>query len=113
MCAMSSLAEFPDYIRRLFVKQEVNPQGFYRIRFFKDGVWTTVTVDDYIPCDENNMPIFCKPKGNQIWMLLLEKAYAKLFGSYFSLTGGDTSQALIDLSGCPTKYIDLISDMNI
>ena len=46
-------------------------------------------------------------------MLLLEKAYAKIHGSYYALIGGETSEALIDLSACPTKSFDLVDDMGI
>jgi len=38
--------------------------------------------------------------------MLLEKAYAKTFGSYYNLVGGSIHEALSDLTGCPTHKID-------
>lgn len=39
--------------------------------------------------------------------MLLEKAYAKLHGNYWALTGGLPHEALIDLTGKPTDHYDL------
>lgn len=114
MCAVSCLAEFEEYIKNLFVTTTVQANGLYRLRICKSGIWNDVTIDDYFPCDANtNIPIFSRANGNELWVLLLEKAYAKLHGSYYSLIGGDTSEALIDLSGCPTKQFDFQVDMTV
>ena len=46
--------------------------------------------------------VFSKANGNEIWVILLEKAWAKLHGSYEIISGGDTSYTLRDLTGAPS-----------
>lgn len=102
MCALACIAERPSLIERLFVTKEYNPLGAYRLKLCKNGEWVTVTVDDYFPCYPLGTPIFSRNHGNEMWALLLEKAYAKLHGNYFCLRGGFAHEALADLTGCPT-----------
>lgn len=46
------------------------------------GEWVSVTIDDYIPCYYKGGPIFTKGKPLELWPILVEKAYAKLFGTF-------------------------------
>ena len=51
-------------------------------------------------------PAFAAVKDGQVlWPAIVEKAYAKVHGSYDSLSGGFISEALYDLSGAPTERI--------
>lgn len=56
------------------------------------------------------MALFSRSTTNDMWVLLLEKAYAKLHQNYFTLRGGLVSEALLDLTGCPTELIQLEAD---
>lgn len=105
LSALSSLAERPGLVRRLFVTQEHNDKGVYKIKIFKNGEIVTVTIDDYIPCRYNGGPMFSRGTANELWVMLIEKAYAKLHGSYQALSAGFTAEAMIDLTGCPTSHI--------
>lgn len=107
MCALSSLAERSKLVENLFVTKDKNDEGIYRVRFCKNGVWTEVTVDDYFPCRTNGVPIFSRSNGPEMWVLLIEKAYAKLHGNYWNLKAGYANEGLIDLTGCPTTLYDL------
>ena len=106
MCSLASLAERPKLVENLFITDKKNSEGIYRIKFCKNGVWTEVTVDDYIPCTPFGGPMFSRAHGNEMWVLLIEKAYAKLHGNYYTLRGGFANEGMIDLTGCPsTNYV--------
>ena len=51
-----------------------------------------VVIDDRLPCDDNGEPIFATSEvPNEIWVMLLEKAFAKAMGCYEAL-GDDGSE---------------------
>lgn len=77
----------------------------YCVRICFDGEWTAVYVDDFIPCNRRDTPAFTKASGEEIWVLILEKAWAKLFKSYYSIEAGYCREALRDLTGAPTKSV--------
>ena len=69
-----------------------------------------MTVDDYFPCYANGGPIFTFGEGSELWVMLLEKAYAKAHGSYFSLSGISASDSIEDLTGCPVTTFNIPDD---
>ncbi|CDW86928.1 calpain family cysteine protease containing protein [Stylonychia lemnae] len=104
--AALSLAERPALIERLFVTKLYNELGVYELRLCLNGEWTSVIVDDYFPCLPNGGPIFSKSNDNQLWILLLQKAFAKVSGSYMSLQSGNPSDLFQDLTGSPTLTLN-------
>lgn len=71
------------------------------MEFFIAGEFTSVVVDDYIPV-KNGKPIFCRTQENELWAILLEKAFAKLHGNYGATEGGKSGMALHILTGQPS-----------
>jgi calpain len=65
-----------------------------------------VLIDDRMPVNQSNGKlIFGKCKDpNELWVPLIEKAYAKLHGSYKALIKGYAHNALGDLSGKRTSF---------
>lgn len=61
-------------------------------------------MDDRIPCLMQGGPVFSRANGNELWVLMLEKAYAKIYGSYHKIESGLSSCALKDLTGAPSEY---------
>lgn len=83
---------------------EASERHKYWIRLYdaRIGVekFQKIYIDDYIPClEETRRPVFAKPKGNELWVLLLEKAFAKFVGSYGRLDGGHTMWAFQAMTG--------------
>jgi calpain-15 len=87
------------------VTKDVNDAGIYAVNLYINGESTTVVVDDYFPFNEEHGKwAFSRPStGNEIWVLILEKAWAKVFGSYSRIEVGDSGEAMPVLTGCPTK----------
>jgi hypothetical protein len=107
LSSLTALAEHPPLVEALVpaFSRDYHESGVYFVRFCKNGLWTTVRVDDYFPCFPDSGPIFSKSHGNELWVLLVEKAYAKLHGSYFSIQSGQSYEALMDLTGAPYQTI--------
>ena len=53
--------------------KEVNSTGRYDLQFCKAGRWTTLVVDDFVPCAPEGGPIYARSHGNELWVILLEK----------------------------------------
>jgi calpain-15 len=102
LCCLATLAERPKLVERLIITEQFNQVGCYAIWLCDAGTWRSVIVDDYFPCNpKTGLPAFTKSNGPELWVLLLEKAYAKLFGGYDVIEGGLPQYALKDLTGAP------------
>lgn len=55
----------------------------------------------------NVLTLLC---AGELWVSLMEKAYAKLHGSFFALDGGSLGDALVDLTGGVLSKLKLDSD---
>ncbi|GFS18077.1 calpain-9 [Elysia marginata] len=82
--------------------------GLFHFNFWWYGNWTEVLVDDYLPTD-GYRPIYCsnRERPDEFWPCLLEKAYAKLHGSYQALVGGNMQNSMVDMTGGISETIDL------
>lgn len=72
----------------------------FGIMMSKNGIYQMVVLDDYIP-SKDNRTIFSHAHGKELWVIILEKAWAKLHGSYERIIGGIAFETTRDLTGAP------------
>lgn len=98
LSAVSSLATIPNLVTCLFINEEKSREHCYGVYLRINGRWRIILVDDFFPCYNfiGDNFAFTKTNGNELWVILLEKAWAKVAGSYAGIIGGH-SHEIFDL----------------
>jgi hypothetical protein len=100
LAVLSTMAERPESVKAVFYTKEVNSAGIYLVYFYLNGIKQPVIVDDFIPVN-GNQPAFSSTREDEIWAMLMEKAWAKIQGTYARTVGGLPADAGIHTMGVP------------
>ena len=118
LSALAVIAERQDLIEAVVQNQHFSEGGSSSFRFFHDGKWRDIKVDNFLPYHPTEKKLkknksdlyFSKAKYSQLWVPFVEKAYAKLHGCYEAISGGFISEALVDLTCAPCEVISFYAD---
>ena len=88
-------------------------KGIFCFRFYKNFKWRYVLVDNRLPCrpighvKQTPQLLYAKCRDiNEFWVPMIEKAFAKLHGSYKAIESGFINEGLVDLTGmCADKIL--------
>ena len=99
------------FIVRLFESKKVNEHALYGAWICEAGEWQLIDVDDYFPCatgpDSKKQFYFSQAVQNKLWVMILEKVYAKVYGCYQYIERGFTIETVRDLTGAPGRYHEI------
>ncbi|XP_029930451.1 calpain-1 catalytic subunit-like [Myripristis murdjan] len=110
LASIGALTFQKDILQQVVPLQQTFDQdycGLFHFRFWRFGRWMDVVIDDKLPTIDGKLIFVHSRTPNEFWPALLEKAYAKVCGSYADMNAGTPSEALVDFTGGVHMSIDL------
>ena len=104
--ALAVLAENEDFFPYIFPEFNESSHTISCLWLNHTGEWKIYVLDEYYPFVVNaksSPPAFTSTK-NETWVLIIEKAFAKMYGGYLALEKGHPAHYVHDLTGAPYRY---------
>eukprot|EP00933_Yihiella_yeosuensis_P064874 TRINITY_DN6841_c0_g1_i1.p1 TRINITY_DN6841_c0_g1~~TRINITY_DN6841_c0_g1_i1.p1 ORF type:complete len:491 (+),score=88.35 TRINITY_DN6841_c0_g1_i1:107-1579(+) len=108
IASMACVAQRPAILQQVIQTSVVDPRGQYHFRLWNQvrdepgTKWVDIVIDDYIPTYPGTTePKFANIHDGEVWAVLLEKAFAKMYGNYANLEAGQMWWGLTAMTGNP------------
>lgn len=109
--ALSVLSNYGQLIYQLFPNEQMPKDGIFTVCLFVNGKWRKIYIDDYFFFFKDTEEFaFVEPIDNCIYSCILEKAYAKINGSFPAIVGGFCKDAFKALTGFDSLEINIDKD---
>ena len=109
--AIVAIAQHPQRIQRNFLTKSFTGRGAFGVALCIGGIWRVIEIDDQFPCNKGTgVQVFSRCTSGELWVSVLEKAWAKVHGGYGNIKSGTPQEAMRDLTGAPTEMIILAQD---
>ena len=107
LAAIACLAEHEPALRNVFLNKEYCKRGYYCVRLWNAAKkkFEKIQVNTNVPVSKQELDegikdtLYLKPNKNELWAILLEKAFAQFYGGYGQLSGGYCAHAWNILTG--------------
>ncbi|XP_060560457.1 calpain-A-like [Ruditapes philippinarum] len=103
LSSCAAVSQRPKYMKKIMQRDQPlvgdEYKGMVNFKFWRFGQWSDVYIDDRLPTKDGKLIYASCTDPQEFWVSLIEKAYAKLHGSYEAIDGGQTMDALVDLTG--------------
>mmetsp|Transcript_44264 Transcript_44264/g.50963 ORF Transcript_44264/g.50963 Transcript_44264/m.50963 type:complete len:532 (+) Transcript_44264:716-2311(+) len=97
---------YENVIRRLFDSKTNVKKGYIVVNLHRLGRTMDITIDDQLcVLPGSQRPAFSSYQPDYSWLPLLEKAFAKLVGGYYTLFCMGLEGIMADLTGAPVKTL--------
>lgn len=89
----------PEVIDRMFVRRHLWDGGIFTTRWLVNGRESFIEVDSMIPAFDHTTYFVQPSPAGEWWPVILEKAFAKIYGSFFAVHGGIDQAVLLAMTG--------------